>query len=280
MHQTNYHCHLIAGNDAKTFLQGQFSCDLEEVTKNPKAGAYCLPDGKVIAFFYLCQIEQGYLLITSDDNAEAFLKRLRMFVLRADVQIKPIDYAVLGYLKEQEVPIETAQNLSINLNQNLCVYIDISGSYSAQKDTALSVEQWNYLETLNGVPTLTDELRGKFILPFLNLDWLGAVSYQKGCYVGQEIIARLHYRSTPAKRSFIYTCNEELSDLKLSVPSACVDGDNKPCRVTPVRICRWQNSTALILEMATRNAPRQTLILNHNHKTYNLLCASQPYQTQ
>ena len=51
MHQTNYRSYLIEGNDAFAFLQGQFSCDMEEVSKSPQAGAYCLPDGKVLAFF-------------------------------------------------------------------------------------------------------------------------------------------------------------------------------------------------------------------------------------
>ena len=224
-------------------------------------------------FSYLCQTTAGYLLISSDSDAEAFLKRLRMFVLRADVKITPTDYNIYGYDADNEQV--SSQDLCVHLHKNMHLFIDVNNSYEGKIN---SIEHWNYLETLHGIVTLNDALRGKFILPFINIDWLGAVSYQKGCYVGQEIIARLYYRSKPAKRSYVYTTSIDLADLPLAESIACVDGDNKPCRITPVRVVAWQNKVAMMLEMSTRNAPRKTLIITHNNQQYSLNAETQPYE--
>lgn len=294
MYQTRYQNYIIHGEDVRSFLQGQFSCDMEEVDKNigvGQAAAYCLPDGKVLGYFYLSQISsQRYLLSTNDAQAGTFLKRLKMFILRSKVTFEEVGYAVYG-IEKHDTQVDSTQGdvesllgdtitIALNRHLNLVLSPEDEGvdqrAYSGQK--LRSHDEWNYLETLNGIPAMDDRLRGKLILPFINLDWLGAVSYHKGCYVGQEIIARLYYRSKPAKRSYIYTADGDLSDLPIAETMTCVDGDQKTCRITPIRTACWQDRTAIMLAMTTRNAPRDRLILTHNEQQYDLDCAQQPYE--
>lgn len=283
MYQTHYSNYLIQGKDTSTFLQGQFSCDMQKVNQQEHishAGAYCLPDGKVLAYFYLSKLaDDTYLLTTNDKQAETFLKRLRLFVLRADVKFEWVDYVVWGMRGKPGESLDDNSDrewIDIVLNQSLYLRV-YPNAITPVQDNPHSIEEWHYLETLAGIPKMNDTLRGQFILPFINLDWLGAVSYQKGCYVGQEMIARLYHRSVPAKRSFVYSTEEDLSALPLSETIVCVDDDNKRCRITPIRVAFWQGKTALLLEMAIRHAPRDRLILTHQDKNYELLCEPQPY---
>ena len=158
----------IEGADAAAFLHGQFTTDVTGLASG-QAGlsAWCDPKGRVIATFILARQDEAFLLLVPDDITETFIKRLKMFVLRADVAI-----ADAG-------------------EEDVLQFPQLPGTDGDVSETAL-IRQ--------GIPLLHPGTSGCFLPQELNLDKLDAVSFTKGCYPGQEIIARLRYRGAVKRR--------------------------------------------------------------------------------
>ena len=158
----------IDGADAAGFLHGQFTSNVTGLASG-RAGlsAWCDPKGRVIATFILARLNGAFWLLLPETLKDTFLKRLKMYVLRADVVI--VDAAPEDIPQLPDLPVTDG---------------DLS-------ETAL-IRQ--------GIPLLHPETGGRFLPQELNLDKLDAVSYTKGCYPGQEIIARLRYRGEVKRR--------------------------------------------------------------------------------
>lgn len=158
----------IEGADAAGFLHGQFTTDVTGLASG-QAGlsAWCDPKGRVIATFILARLNGTFWLLLPEILKDTFLKRLKMYVLRANVVI--VDAAPEDIPQLPDLPVTDG---------------DLS-------ETAL-IRQ--------GIPLLHPETGGRFLPQELNLDKLGTVSYTKGCYPGQEIIARLRYRGEVKRR--------------------------------------------------------------------------------
>ena len=161
----------IDGADASGFLHGQFTTDVTVLAPG-QAGlsAWCDPKGRVIASFILARLDEAFWLLLPGALKEAFSKRLKMYVLRADVNIV-------------DTGIETEKILELPTYP--------SGIDADALETT-SIRQ--------GIPWLNPETSGRFLPQELNLDHLDAVSFTKGCYPGQEIIARLRYRGAVKRR--------------------------------------------------------------------------------
>ena len=158
----------LEGADAAGFLHGQFTTDVTGLASG-RAGlsAWCDPKGRVIATFILARLNGTFWLLLPEILKDTFLKRLKMYVLRADVVI--VDAAAEDIPQLPDLPVTDG---------------DLS-------ETALITQ---------GIPLLHPETGGRFLPQELNLDKLDAVSYTKGCYPGQEIIARLRYRGEVKRR--------------------------------------------------------------------------------
>ena len=158
----------VEGADAAAFLHGQFTTDVIGLASGKSdLSAWCDAKGRVIATFILARQGEAFLLLLPDDIKEAFLKRLKMFVLRSDV--------VIADALEEDIP----------------QWPPLPGTDGDLSETAL-IRQ--------GIPLLHPETSGRFLPQELNLDDLDAISFTKGCYPGQEIIARLRYRGAVKRR--------------------------------------------------------------------------------
>ena len=160
----------IEGADAAGFLHGQFTTDVTGLAAG-QAGlsAWCDHKGRVITTFILARLDDAFLLLLPGTVKEAFVKRLKMFVLRAEVQV--VDAGA-----ETEI-IPSVPRLP--------------GMDEDASETAF-IRQ--------GIPLLHPATSGRFLPQELNLDNLDAVSFSKGCYPGQEIVARLRYRGAVKRR--------------------------------------------------------------------------------
>ena len=158
----------VTGTDAAAFLHGQFTTDVTGLNAGQTAlSAWCDPKGRVLFTFMLTRLDDAFLLLLPAPMQESFSKRLGMYVLRADVTITTAHTAALPPLP----------------------YLDKTG---ADTPAAAFIKQ--------GIPLLYPETSGRFLPQELNLDNLNAVSFTKGCYPGQEIIARLRYRGEAKRR--------------------------------------------------------------------------------
>ena len=240
----------IRGRDRITFLQGQFTCDVNAIPTNTIShGAWCNTKGRVLANFLLCRLDTELLLLLPGELKDNFLKRLRMYVLRADVTITDLtqSHALLGITVEQqhasinlllqELP---QQSYQITCREGLIIgrlpgtptrYLLCATQPEAQtlrqqiEDKLQPVDEraWQLQEILAGLPWVIGATSEQFLPQSLNLDTLGGLSYNKGCYLGQEIIARMHFRGQLKQRMYraaADTANDPLPGSKLYMPGA------------------------------------------------------------
>ena len=207
----------ISGADAGRLLQGQISCDVNDVTETKSSlGALCNPKGRVITSFLLIKKADVFLMILPMVLLEVVKKRLQMYVLRSAVSIVDSSehYCLLGLsstVLATEAFLHTQQldhvSIQFSAKQNRQLIIADAEMAIAFWSKQLAIgykpensDYWRYLDLLAGIPWLTNDTSEEFIPQMLNLDELGAISFTKGCYTGQEIVARTHYLGK-AKRS-------------------------------------------------------------------------------
>ncbi|MFK7794255.1 MAG: folate-binding protein YgfZ [Gammaproteobacteria bacterium] len=221
-------CYQVEGEDATTFLQGQFSNDINAVTTSAgQISSYCTPKGRMLAIFYICKRGDTYHLLTSKDVAEGVMKRLQMYVMRSKVSIKPMeDVLLLGVYNDDHAKVlDTLQLTSFDSDYQVsanddCLGMNIPNSSSpryliiCKKSSALLQElsidatniyshsYWQWLDIMAGLPSITQNVQEAFVPQMANMELIQGVSFSKGCYPGQEIVARLHYLGNANRRMF------------------------------------------------------------------------------
>ncbi len=195
----------VSGDDAETFLQGQLSNDVTDIA--PKAGhqltAYSNPKGRMLALFNLLKKgDNSFLLLAPREILDKVLPRLKMFVMRAAVTIETDD--TLRVIGVQTVDRDAAAaklapgtpcfTHSLDPNRHLAV------APGLPEIELLSRESWNRLDIEQNLPQVYLQTHEALIPQSVNLDIVGGVNFKKGCYPGQEIIARVKYRGKPKTR--------------------------------------------------------------------------------
>lgn len=183
----------ISGVGAKKLLQGQLTCNLDDVSAaTPQFAAHCNPQGRIISLFWLLQYGDDYYLQmprTLIPTAMTALKKYAVFfkVTLSDVSDAFIQYGHVGDHLPTNAPI-----LSITMQGTPARQILIyeTPALTPTRDE----ESWHYLQIINCLPMIYPETVEAFLPHELNLQNLNAISFNKGCYTGQEIIARMHYR--------------------------------------------------------------------------------------
>lgn len=222
----------VAGADAATFLQGQFTSDVRKVSpSHHQLSSWCNPKGRVLACFRICLHDGAFHLLLRRDLIPGLEKRLRLFVLRSAVSVEDAS----GALECIGVAGPNADNVLRGLGTEPPDTIDgtaaeaditvlrIAGPVPrfvllgpkaaiSRMDAALSplarrvdAAWWDLLDIEAGLPLIGPETTEEFIPQMLNLQALDGLSFRKGCYPGQEIVARLQYRGRLKRR--LYRCH-------------------------------------------------------------------------
>ena len=186
----------LTGDDAATFLQGQITQDVLSLdTQTSRWGAYCTAKGRVLANFVMWRDAAipAVLLIVPQDVVAAFAKRLAMFVLRAKVKIRVRDdLGVSGEmgsaLSDGQVEV-LASGWRIGAAAGRAWCVGTLESLPAAPDPSA----WAQADIALGRAWVLATTQDMFIPQTLNLDLIGGVSFTKGCYPGQEVVARSHY---------------------------------------------------------------------------------------
>ena len=196
----------VSGSDAETFLQGQLSNDINNLgNSSVQMNAYCQHQGKILALFWVIKNEDSFFLSFPSDLLEAIKPRLQMFIIMSDVVIEDItkEYAQVGSIDE-------AHQKALVINDKLSLII-------ADKDdiSELSMEPINHWDKAC-VDSLLPEIflvtSEKLVPQMLNLDIDEfGVNFSKGCYPGQEVVARLHYLGSAKRRLFAFESSSEVN---------------------------------------------------------------------
>jgi len=199
---------LVAGADARGFLQGQLSADIEAPQRGVARLATCnSAQGRVQAVVWLIERTDGIALVTASALVETLIARLRKYVLRSKVTITA-NALQAGALRHEEFPALAARE---HVERDGLSFVHLPGHdeivvLAALSGTRGSIDatRWRLEDIRAGVPQIQAQTREHFVAQMLNLDLLGGISFEKGCYTGQEIIARTHYRGAIKRRMFRY----------------------------------------------------------------------------
>ena len=189
----------ISGSDSESFLQNQFSNDITKLDNSTiQLNAYCQHQGKIIGLFWVMKYDDFFLLSFPDDLITKVTPRLQMFILMSDVLIEDISsqYNQIGLLNENNSnAYSIKENLSLLIDSNELLNKDISSDY----------DQWTKACIDYKIPEVFLISSEKFVPQMLNLDIneIG-VNFSKGCYPGQEVVARLHYLGEAKRRLFAF----------------------------------------------------------------------------
>jgi folate-binding protein YgfZ len=215
-----------SGTDASSFLQSQFSNDVSLLgSDNAQWTSYCTAQGRVLAMPLAWKDGPDMLLWMPAEIANSVTARLRRYVLRAKVELTDVSeaFAVFGlggpatapalHAVSDEVPARPMQRTQGSRGETLIMlaaelFIVVSPAAQAaatwealaQRCTPAGEPAWHWRLVQAGIPRLGAALQDQFVPQMLNLERIGAISFDKGCYPGQEIVARSQYLGQVKRR--------------------------------------------------------------------------------
>ena len=209
------------GADAAKFLHSQLTSDFSVLgLSQVRLAGFCSAKGRLQASFIAWKVAHDELLLVCAASVlPATLKRLSMFVLRAQCKLSDATAelrltgrvgaaarAVLGDIavwQQHSNDGKTVVRLPDAGGTPRCLVVEPLGAPTTESP-ALSLDTWRWLEVQSGVATIEATTVEQFVPQMLNFELVGGVDFQKGCYPGQEIVARSQYRGTLKRRSFLF----------------------------------------------------------------------------
>ncbi len=244
---------LVEGPDASSFLQGQLTNSVLGMTRTPPAtiaqdhsgvrlSGYCTAKGRLLASAWIClstHAEQDrFALFVSRDLAATFAKRLAMFVLRSKAKVVDVShewtvYGVLG----------PANTLPANLPSDAIALTMTHPSGTSDQKRILFATQtplpsqsassehhdaWNSAEIASAIPRIVLATQDQFVPQMINLESIGGVDFKKGCYPGQEVVARSQYRGAIKRRLYLAQVETALAHAGPATEVVHEDDPNQP----------------------------------------------------
>ena len=232
----------VSGADAENFLHNQLTNDVLELTPGAMhLGGYCSPKGRLLATLLIWKSNDGVMLVMPRELLPGIQKRLQMFVLRSKVTIADVseqtvligaavpDLQEIGFSETDGLnatwpsaaglqralwmgPVESAMHLWNTLSRTL---------------TPTSASYWRWLDIRAGLPMVVEATREQFVPQMVNFDLVGGVNFRKGCYPGQEIVARSQYLGKLKRRMLLASTQAEVAAAGMEIFSEADPG--QPC---------------------------------------------------
>lgn len=203
----------INGEDATSFINGQITNDIKLIEKNKAMYAgICNAKGRIIAFLIICKISNDeYIMLIPHDLAEKLKNKLTMYILRSKVVIEICkQYEIAGAFDTQDINnFDSLYCFQMPLDNRFLV---IQKKNTAQlNDKNKNLNDWFLEDIKMGIPYISSINSENFIAHTINLDAINAINFKKGCYTGQEIVARTQYLGKPKYRTFYGEINLPIS---------------------------------------------------------------------
>jgi folate-binding protein YgfZ len=213
----------ITGDDARGFLHGQLTNDVEHLASDrARLAGWCTPKGRLLATLLVVPAERGFFLLLARDLVPSVVKRLRMFVLRAKVTIEDASdqWAQFGLFGAATLPALAALGVEIPdapdavVRTGDAVVVRVGGDRArmlvpapgpgalVERLGAIEVDdsRWQLEDIRMGLPQVVAATQDLFVPQMLNLEAIAAVDFKKGCYPGQEVVARAQFRGQVKRR--------------------------------------------------------------------------------
>ena len=218
----------FSGAEAQAFLHNQLSCDVAALTAGKSTyGSYCTPKGRVLATFLLWRASEDFFMQLPSPLREPIQKQLSKYILRSKVKatdataewtllgVAGKDAAALVQRAVGQVPkavyevTQTPEAMVLDLPGDRYEIVTAREKAPALLASLASgaekadAEYWDWLDIRAGVAVILPATQEAFVPQMVNLDLIGGVSLTKGCYPGQEIVSRMHYRGTLKQRMYL-----------------------------------------------------------------------------
>jgi tRNA-modifying protein YgfZ len=288
---------LAEGPDAATFLHGQLSQDVQNLPQGEsRPAAYCSAKGRMLADALLFRPgAEQFLLLMDAAVLPATLKRLQMFVLRSKAKLSDAraDCALIGLVGQTAIahlaplPAQAHGVSALSDGAFLIRLPDVQGLVRAiwvgpsdqvaqvlEQSGPLPLEAWRWLEVMSGVPRIEVATVDQFVPQMVNFEIIGGVNFKKGCYPGQEVVARSQYRGTLKRRLHLAHCLH-LAQAGQEIFSADDPGQPAGLVVNAAAIPGGQGST-LLMELKLQHASSRLTLASPEGPT--LSVGSLPYE--
>jgi tRNA-modifying protein YgfZ len=194
----------VTGPEARAFLHAQLTNDIEHLAPDRWALAgWCSAKGRLLASFIVVPSPQGFLLQLARDLAAPVAKRLSMFVLRAKVKVsdETESWAQHG-LWDADIsgPDVAWDGNVVTVRVDPRRYLQLGPANALTRSPNADEVQWTLQEIRAGRPLITQATQDQFLPQMVNFEVIGGVDFRKGCYPGQEIVARAQYRGQVKRR--------------------------------------------------------------------------------
>ena len=220
---------VVAGADAAEFMQGQFTNDVNKADdQHSQISAFCNNKGRMVANFRLFKYQQNYFISIRQDLVEKSIKHLQNYILRAQVAIQDVSEQLvhLGLSGKDAESIlsdfianPNTETDSLSQNEDY-IAIRAAGAIPryeifcsadkaiafwqavSEKTSIVNSDYWDLLDIRNGIPFIDNNTSEEFVPQMANMELINGVSFEKGCYTGQEIVARTHYLGKQKRRTY------------------------------------------------------------------------------
>lgn len=219
----------IEGEDSQSFLQGQFSNDVRDVSHSQaQYSSYCTPKGRMQASFLLWLNDDGnYYLQLPRETLVGLQKKLAMYVMRSKVKITDVSdeyvrFMVAGVEAKKAIEAILGGDAPSSLRINQGVGFKVISLEENRFEIVASAEQgqtlwtklathckpvgsqcWDWLNIQAGIPVIYNATQEEFIPQMVNFELIGGVNFRKGCYPGQEIVARTQHLGKTKRRMYL-----------------------------------------------------------------------------
>jgi len=269
------------GADATSFLQSQLTNDVATLgSSQARLAGYCSAKGRLLASFVMWRASSDEVLLAcSADLLAAALKRLSMFVLRSKCKLSDAskDISLLGVAGEH-----AATRTDRAWPQEIWSRTDADGVTAIRLPDAdgiarlfrvtatdtpppnapeMSLDEWRWLEVRSGLPMIVAATVDQFVPQMINFELLKGVDFQKGCYPGQEVVARSQYRGTIKRRMFLFDTAAEANAGQDVFHSADPD---QPCGMVVNAAPRRAGGSSLLVEIKLTALAEGTVHLARN----------------
>jgi len=272
-----------SGDGVSDFLNTQFTNDIKKLGENEiLLSGYCNPKGRLISVFYVFQLDTDYYLYTTLDSSELLIKKLNMYKMALKINFEPVNNLLVGVSNIKENPNFSYKELlqkKIMVKDDSIIFLlydnyaiisadtgYIRKNLNIENTSLLGYKSSDFLDIYNYTPFLNKLIIEAFTPQMISLDTLKGVSFEKGCYPGQEIVARTHYLGEAKKSLFRFDieANEDLDATK-----KLQNKDNKLAGEI-VNIIKIDNNKYSCLGVLRKEFATQVLSIDSNNLVSNV----------
>jgi tRNA-modifying protein YgfZ len=257
MHYVSPEHHIVTfeGTDALAFLQSQLTNDVAALRVGGwQWQGYCNAKGRLHATFALARTsEQAYAAVVHASVSPLLVKRLTMFRLRSKVAITVADNLVAVH--HFETPTASEKTIAmLDLGHDRWITIEAKNQIQPINTSPQLIVQWKRIGIEAMQPEIVDQTNEMFVPQMIGWDKIlpgGGVSFSKGCYPGQEVVARAHYRGAVKRGLFAETFSNDVAEPQVGTEVARADGS----LVQIVNATRDTDCTIALVVAATSDKP-------------------------